>query len=91
MINVGLAQARPNNVSSFKYESRNTSCCGKCLYCIIYSLDNGFGVSTGFRSPWKPMYAVDVPSAQCEGIYFSFLGDLNLVDTDNPSSKVFRP
>ena len=34
---------------------------------------------------------IDVPSAQREGVYFGFQGDLNLVDTENPSSKVFRP
>ena len=34
---------------------------------------------------------IDVPSVQREGVYFGFQGDLNLVDTENPSSKVFRP
>ena len=33
---------------------------------------------------------IDIPSAQCEGTYFGYQGDLNLVDTENPSSKVFR-
>ena len=34
---------------------------------------------------------IDVPSAQREDVYFGLQGDLNLVDTENPSSKVFRP
>ena len=47
-------------------------------------------------NPWivpDPRFAqnIDVPSAKREGVYFGFQGDLNLVDTENPSSKVFRP
>ena len=34
---------------------------------------------------------VGVVGAQREGVYFGFQGYLNLVDTENPSSKVFRP
>ena len=32
---------------------------------------------------------IDVPSTQCEGIYFGFQGVLNLVVADDSSSKVF--
>ena len=50
-------------------------------------LDDGFEVSTGFRSPRKPMYR----RSALEGIYFGLQGDLNLIDTENPLSMVFRP
>ena len=34
---------------------------------------------------------IDVPSAQCEGIYFGFQGALNPIDIDDSLSSLFRP
>ena len=66
-----------------------------CILCIPffyinYRLDDGFEVSTGFRSPWKPMYRRPEYAARGR-LYIGFQGDLNLLDIENPLSKVFRP
>ena len=34
---------------------------------------------------------IDVPSAKREGVYFGFQGEINPVETDELSSKVFIP
>ena len=48
----------------------------------VYSLHNNYRlydepkVYTGSRTPRKPE-AIDIPNAQCKGIYSGFQGDLN--------------
>ena len=47
----------------------------------LYGLYDETEVYTGFRTPRKPE-AIDVPSAQREGVYSGFQGDLNPVYTE---------
>ena len=54
-----------------------------------YRLDDESEVSTGFRTPRKPMYRR--PERVARGRLFGFQGVLNPVDTGDSSSKVFRP
>ena len=54
-----------------------------------YRLDDG---SRSLRDLFhRGNRCIDVPSAKREGVYFGFQGEINPVETDELSSKVFIP
>ena len=57
--------------------------------CYKYRLDDG---SRSLRDLFhRGNRCIDVPSAKREGVYFGFQGEINPVETDELSSKVFIP
>ena len=55
----------------------------------LYRLDDG---SRSLRDLFhRGNRCIDVPSAKREGVYFGFQGEINPVETDELSSKVFIP